>query len=309
MKPLKIAVFLMLCIPTMLAMFCSTSYGITGNYTPDSTPYVGIVVLFSDAARTQAISYGTGVLISPTVVLTAGHCVTGGVAASVCFDQGPIYCSMDETGRMGYNTNQPIYNGVPIPYPEFGVIVKSGATLNQILQSSWILTTSDIGLILLDKPVQEVTTFGTLPTAGIADTLPLNTPLRVLGYGVQITQKAFSREISVSRNSATVNLLSTKFLGGDKYLKCTANAALGKGAVSKGDSGGPVLYTVNGRSVVIAVNSNVNNANSAGVSYHTRVDNLQVLNWIYGYLGIQPPAPTRYQYWQMPWMMSRGSMR
>lgn len=280
MKPLKIAITITLCTLTALTLFCTTTVAITGNSQPDSTPYVGIIVLFGDAARTQAISYSTGILISPTVVLTAGHSVTGGVAASVCFDQGPITYQMDQNGNMYYETNQPIYNGVPVPHPEFSANIEAGAKVFQ---------TSDVGLIILDTPVQEITSFPTLPNAGLADTLPIKTALQVIGYGIQFKitphgHNLYNWEGSVSRNSATVELLSNNFQGSTNYLKCTANAAQGKGGVAYGDSGGPVLYNDKGQNTVLAVNAYVNNENCAGVTYHTRIDNQQVLEWINSYL-------------------------
>ncbi|MCL4429889.1 MAG: trypsin-like serine protease [Chloroflexi bacterium] len=283
MTTLRTAAIIGLCTLIALTSFFATTYAITGNYQPSSTPYVGIVVLFSDAARTQPISYSTGVLISPTVVLTAGHSVTGGVAASVCFDQGPIPYTVDASGKISYGTNQPVYNGVPIPYPAYTASVEAGAKASKVLQ------TSDVGLIILDTPVQEVTSFPTLPPAGLADTLPVKTDLQVIGYGVQYQTTPRGHDVNtwmgtLSRNSATVQLLSTNFQGSSNYLMCTANAAQGKGGVAYGDSGGPVLYTDNGQSVVLAVNAYVNNANCAGVTYHTRIDNPQVLDWINGYL-------------------------
>lgn len=57
----------------------------------------------------------------------------------------------------------------------------------------------------------------------------------------------------------------------------------GKGGVAYGDSGGPVLYN-NGQTTVLAVNANVNNVNCAGVTFHTRIDNTDVLDWIKGYI-------------------------
>lgn len=283
MATLRTAALIALCTLIALTSFFATTYAITGNYQPNNTPYVGIVVLFSDAARTQPISYSTGVLISPTVVLTAGHSVTGGVAASVCFDQGPIPYTVDATGKISYSTNQPVYNGVPIPYPAYTASVEAGAKASKVLQ------TSDVGLIILDTPVQEVTNYPTLPTASLADTLPVKSDLQVIGYGVQYQTTPRGHDANtwmgtLSRNSATVQLLSTNFQGSSNYLMCTANAAQGKGGVAYGDSGGPVLYTDNGQSVVLAVNAYVNNANCAGVTYHTRIDNPQVLDWINGYL-------------------------
>jgi hypothetical protein len=60
----------------LLVSFCSTAYSITGNFSPDSTPYTGIVLFFSDTARQHPIGYSTGFLLSQTVMLTAGHSLT-----------------------------------------------------------------------------------------------------------------------------------------------------------------------------------------------------------------------------------------
>jgi hypothetical protein len=280
MKPSKIAISIVLC--TLIALtLCTTTQAITGNSQPDSTPYVCIVVLFSDAARTQPISYSTGILIAPNIVLTAGHSVLGGAAASVCFDQGPITCQIDENGNVYYETDQPIYNGVPIPYPEFAAGMLAGVKPSKVLQIS------DVGLIILDTAVQEVTDFPTLPTVGLADTLPIKTDLQVIGYGVTSVQRGnspYTWDGIISRNSATVELLSTNFQGSNKYIRCTANSAQGKGGVAYGDSGGPVMLHENGQSIVLAVNAFCKNANCAGVTYHTRIDNMQILNWISGYI-------------------------
>lgn len=279
----KTAILITLCATVTLTAFCGTSTAITGNYQPDPTPYVGVVVLFSDAARTNVLSYSTGVLISPTVVLTAGHCVLGGVAASVCFDQGSIAYSKDANGQIQYSTDQPIYNGAPISYPQYIASIVAGAKPSQALQ------TSDVGIIVLDTPVEEVTSYPTLPNANTADTLPVNTALQVIGYGVQQQTTPRGHGVNnwvgtISRNTATVQLLSSDFQGSNNYLKCTANAAQGKGGTAYGDSGGPVLYNYNGQSIVLAVNAYVSNQNCAGVTYHTRIDNPEVLNWINGYL-------------------------
>jgi hypothetical protein len=259
---------------------CSSTYAITGNFQPDTTPYVGIVVVFSDAARTQVISVSTGILLSPTVVLTAGHSVIWGQAASVCFDQGPITYSIDDSGKISFNTNQPIYNGNPIDYQEYADSIAAQAKASEVLK------TSDVGLILLNTPVQEVTSFPTLPAVGITDVLPAETALQVIGYGFQyqVTPKDNGVQNSwtgtLSRNSAILQLLSTNFKGSDNYLKCSANAAQGKGGVAYGDSGGPVLLNIDGKNTVLAINAYVDNANCAGVTYHTRIDTYQVLAWI-----------------------------
>jgi hypothetical protein len=283
MGKLSATVLIALCITMAISMFSGSSYAITGNSQPDNTPYVCIVILFSDAARTQPISISTGVLISPNVVLTAGHSVMG-VAASVCFDKGPLTYTIDETGKIIYNTNQPIYNGEIKPYPAYTASVLAGA------KPSDALKTSDVGLILLPSTVEEVTTFPSLPTSGLADSLAVKTQLQIIGYGVQYQTTPKGHGVNtwvgtIMRNSATVTLLSTNFQGSDNYLKCSANSAQGKGGIAYGDSGGPTLYNYNGESIVLAVNALVNNGNCAGVTYHTRIDNPDVLAWITGYLS------------------------
>ena len=284
MEPLKAAILIVLPALIIMTMLGSTTYAITGNYKPDSTPYVGIVVLFSDSARQQPISYSTGILISPTLVLTAGHSIIGGVAASVCFDQGPISYSL-QNGQIAYSGNAQVYNGFPFPYPEYASAVVTGAA-----NGNQIFSVSDIGLIVLDKPVEGITNFATLPKAGFVDTLPMKSDLQVVGYGVQyqVTPKnngpANSWTGTLSRNSAQVQLLSNNFQGSDKYIRCTANPAQDKGGIAFGDSGGPVIYNTNSQNLVIAVNAYVNSANCNGITYHARVDTPQVLAWINGFL-------------------------
>jgi len=286
-KATKIAVSAILSTLIILVAVNSTAQGITGNYELDETPYVGVVVLFSAVARLQPIGYCTGILLSPTIVLTAGHSCLGVAAASVCFDKGPISYTVEE-GKIVYSTTEPIYDGTPIAYPEYVYSVLAGTNYGNHIFSS-----SDVGLILLDESAEGITEFATLPEAGLADTLPAKSYLRVAGYGMQfqVTPKRGGVPESwvgtLSCNSAQVQLMPANFAVGDRYLRCTANSAKDKGGIAFGDSGGPVLYKPDGddQEVVLAINSYANNANCAGVSYHCRIDTNGVLNWINGFLS------------------------
>ena len=156
MKIIKKATLAIFTALIILATFSGGVYGITGNYHQDSTPYVGVVVLFSDTARQQPIGYSSGFLLSPTVMVTAGHSLINAAAVSVCFDKGPISYSI-ENGKIVYQGTSAIYNGVPVPYPGY-VPVMSG---------NKEFSTSDIGLIILDQPVSGITVFPTLPPSWV----------------------------------------------------------------------------------------------------------------------------------------------
>jgi hypothetical protein len=275
MKTTKILTITALILGTAMALFTAQASAITGNPTPSTEPYVGIVVLFGDAARTQPIGYCSGFLISPTVMVTAGHSLVGAEAVSVCFGQGPIAYTI-QNGQLTYYGTSIIYAGTPITYPAY----------NPTLQGNQEFQTSDIGLIILDQPVTTVSEFPTLPTADSDMALDKKTDLTAIGYGMQTqtTPKNNGPQASwigtLSRNSATVQIVKVD----DLYLKLTANNAQGKGAIVFGDSGGPVIYTVNGQDIAVAVNAFVSSSNCNGVSYHTRLDNTQVLTWISSYL-------------------------
>ncbi len=265
---------------TLTATLTATATAITGNSKPDTTPYVGVVVLFADAARTQPIGYCSGFLINPTVMITSGHSLIGVQAVSVCFDQGPISYGIQD-GQLVYYGVETIYNGNPVAYPGYYPTLAG----NQEFQ------TSDIGVITLDQPVSGVIEFPTLPTVGFTETLPQNTELTVIGYGfqIQVTPKnngpANSWVGTVSRNSATVQLLNSNFKGSDYYLKLTANSAQGKGAIVFGDSGGPVIYQANGQDIVLALNAFVSSSNCNGVSSHTRLDTTPIIAWVTSFMA------------------------
>jgi hypothetical protein len=260
-------------------LFSNTAVAITGNFQPELASYVGVVVLFSDAARQQPFGYCSGFLISPTVMVIAGHSLQGTEAVSVCFDKGPISYTIQDKQIIYYGTST-IYTGKPLQYPLY---VPS-------LSDNEEFGTSDIGLIILDKPVKSVKEFPKLPQAGYGETLATKTDLTVIGYGYQYQTNPrnngpeYSWSGLLSRNSAQVQLVSANFEGSSRYLKLTANDAQGKGAIVFGDSGGPVIYNNGYQDIVLALNAFISSDNCGGVSYHTRLDTPQVLAWIKGYL-------------------------
>jgi len=284
MKAFKTAILIALPVMILFALLSGSAYAITGNYHPDSTSYVGLVVFFN--AMHQPISYCSGTLISPTLMLTAGHGTYGATYAIACFDHGPFDYSF-QNGELSYYGSAPLYAGVPITYPAYALNIEAGTKAKDAL------LVSDLGVVILNTPVQGVTKFATLPHIGFDDSLSVKTDLKVIGYGEQtivmpqVNGLLSSWSGTLSCNSATVQLLSDHFAGSDKYIKCSTNPSHNRGGIAYGDSGGPVIYQENGgsRSILLALNAYLENANGTGGSYHTRLDNPQVLNWINVFLG------------------------
>jgi hypothetical protein len=269
----------------ILIALSSTSYAITGNCEPDAGrhPYVGLLV-FDDAPGHPAWRC-TGSLIAPNVVLCAGHCCDGAVAARFWFYEDVTY---DHVPFPLYPYGGPgsgAIEGTPYTNPDYRSIVASG---NGIPTFSY----RDVGIVVLDEPVS-LGEYAQLPTAGLVDTLAVMTSVDLVGYGVQYQAKIPGNELPTPppyyrwtgprcRFYAPAQLLSGKFSWSDEFIRCTANPAQGKGGTAFGDSGGPVL--LGGTDTILAVNSYVTNVNCGGVTYHSRIDIPEVLEWIQTFL-------------------------
>ena len=252
----------------IIAISLSTipAYAITGNSHLDSThSFVGLVVFYSldDNGNQIPVSVSSGILLSPTTLLTTAHsCVTN--TAIVCFDEGPITWSLDGD-QLQIEGVTSTYKGNAYQHPEF-----------QIGQSNSLpeFIHNDLAIIILEEPVPSsvVDTYAQLPTPGLVDTLSARTDVTLVGYGFESTADAIMRNYAYSR------IISGSFAWSDEFIRCSASPGNGRGGINNGDSGGPVL--LGNTNVVIALNSYVVNANCAGVSYHARIDLPQVLDWI-----------------------------
>ena len=280
MKKLKITRLRILIITTLLLVIsitgtCITTYAITnGQPDLDGHPYVCLIVFdvyIPDDGNVPAWR-ASGVLISPTVVLTAGHATDGAVAARVWFDYDiKVVPDYPEGGIVAIE-------GTPYTNPDFCIGCGPGLPGFDY---------RDVGVVILDEPVENGM-YGELPTAGFTDSLPPMTDVDLVGYGVQWQDRGGgvrprqAWKWNGERYYAPAQLLGSNHVHSDEFLKCTANPGQGKGGTSFGDSGGPVL--LRGTNLILAVNSYVTNANCGGVTYHSRIDIQEVLNWINSFL-------------------------
>jgi hypothetical protein len=268
-----------------------TAYAITnGQPDGDVHPYVGLVVFdvyVPDVGNVPAWRCSCA-LISPNVVLTAGHCTDGAVAARVWFDEDVTYDAVPFPLYPYGGPGSGAIEGAPYTNPKY----RSDENPYGGGQGLPAFSYRDVGVVVLDEPVY-IDEYGSLPEAGLVDTLRVMTDVDFVGYGVQYQAQIPGQELPQPppyyrwtgprvRMYAPTKLVSGKFVHSDEFLMFSLNPGGGQGGTCFGDSGGPDL--LGGTNTILGVNSYVTNVNCGGVGYSSRVDIPEVLEWINSYL-------------------------
>ena len=258
----------------LVTLGTTPAQAITGNFVPDfEHDYVGLVVFYD--AEGEPSHRCSGSLLTDTVFLTAGHCVTldneGTLATSA-----RVYFEQDVDAVTTYPTS----GGV-----EASTLYNYGYTgLGNLPQSR------DVGLVILDEPVTEVypglTEYASLAAAGTLDEYGtgIDATVDLSGYGVQNANKN-NTVAARERLKAETFIIGGRnpLFSGAFNVQLASNPGGGRGGTCFGDSGGPVL--LGGTDVVVAVNSFVLNGNCAGQGYGYRTDQQAVIDWILDQAG------------------------
>jgi hypothetical protein len=232
--------------------------------TPDGNnhPQVGVMVAKVNGVPAWRCS---GAIISETVFLTAGHCVSGATSAEVWFDSG----APRPTLPAGYPFTGE-YSGTPIAHPQYADFAAFPATF-------------DIGVVILDEP--HPGPYASLADKGTVDRLrkgkPRHDAFDLVGYGLQDSiPPVFQQDIQ--RYFGTASLVNThNQLTAGYSVQLTAAPGTG-GSLCFGDSGGPVFLA--GTTEIVAVNSFVLNQQCMGSGFSYRTDTADSLAFVGQYL-------------------------
>ena len=271
-------IVLLAALGAAVAALAGSAGAITGNYTDDFVhDNVGLLVFYTPdtPAGEDPFSHRcSGTLISPTVMVTAGHCTQGVDEGRVYFQQS-VAPNYDPNAFGGWGGD-----------PTTGYPYEGGVTFHRADNYGFLAgfpETKDAGVVVLDTPVTPTNGFGILPTAGAIDRYIAEAGNKkqaarftVSGYGLsdQDPRPVSFRERLMANSYAINNEAPiTEF-----NLKTTANASQGKGGTCNGDSGGPVFFY--GTNVIAAVTSFGQNGQCKGQDFSYRLDRAPVLSWI-----------------------------
>jgi len=270
----------------VLALATSPALAITGNWTDDNEhPYVGLVVFYD--ASGEFIWRCTGSLISPTKLLTAGHCADTAEGAATA----RVYFQQDAGAHYDPATQIDPISG----YPETcaaGTLGALCATSDEIYNYGFanfagFPNTRDVGLVILDQPIA-MPEYGQLPSAGALDGLSTargkkDTLFTVSGYGLTYRTQEHSAVPNISyreRLMAASTLVNLNSALTDGYNLQTQGNGDDRGGTCSGDSGGPVFLGGFDSNLIVAVTSFGQNALCRGTDFGYRVDTQAVLDWI-----------------------------
>jgi len=249
----------------------------------DGEDHPHVVLVVADAPTADDPDDGwrcTGTMLSPTVVLTAGHCV------SAFPDENPDGSQVLVTGMRIFPASdvQKAIDEGTTNYPEAGadsIEAVSWAAHPEYEDAPFFV--HDVGVITLEAPGLVLDEYGVMPTVDEFDSLKKRkqSVFTAVGYGLQQINGAFFTGERV-RMVAEPHLIQINTPGftGDYSLLLSNNHSTG--GTCFGDSGGPNFWA--DTNVVAGVTSFGLNGSCGGTGGVFRMDRQNVLDFVNAYL-------------------------
>lgn len=249
----------------------------------DGDDHPAVVLLLMEVGGEPAFRC-TGTLLSPTVLLTAGHCA----GAPGEFSGMRVFTESDVQAGIGSTNNYP-FGG--------GATVEAVAWSAHPLYPTASFVLHDVGVVVLEEPGVVLTQdqYGTLPSVNQWDAL---TPRRgrndvtftAVGYGLQEsfpTPAGFLENNSRTRYVANPRLLQINVPGFTGNFSMLLSNNTNTGGTCFGDSGGPNFYGSGATEtkIIAAVTSFGINGNCAGTGGVFRLDRQDVLDFVTAFLN------------------------
>ena len=268
---------------------------ITGGQSDgEGHPNVGMLLYYADDNGVNSRFRCSGSLVSPTVILTAGHCTAGTegktlVTFSTTIAEVPpsgLPRAGDDTGTgtsvtgfTGVPAVNPLgfHSGTAYTHPEYSDFTDTG---------NW----NDVGVIVLDSPVEGIVPADIAPLGyldAFAQPALNKTLFTFVGYGTNVTKPDSGPQkpqpMSYPLIRRTTDSQGQKLTPQILQVNGNPNNVIGGGGTCFGDSGGPAF--LNGLQVTVTSYGYTSNCRYLGG--HQRVDIPVVQSWLATF-GVTP---------------------
>ena len=254
------------------------------NGTLDGNGHPAVVLLLMEVGGEPAFRC-SGTLLSPTVLLTAGHCTSN--FPDPPFTGMRVFTESDVQAGIGKTNN----------YPFAGSNAVEAATWHaHPLFETAPFVLHDVGVVILRSPgvVLPAEQYGVLPGVNQFDALKTqrgrkDVTFTAVGYGLQRSfpdQASFLEQNSRTRYVSTPQLLQINVPGFTGAFSMLLSNNANTGGTCFGDSGGPNFYGSGATEtkIVAGVTSYGLNGNCAGTGGVFRMDRQDVIDFVKTYI-------------------------